>query len=246
MLPSQNLPNGYWKEFFKLIEQQISKDFEEFQMNNKKSEKINMEKFEPMKMINNQDTLSESIRSKKEADKFMSELNSISQNAKQIEPPHPLEKEALDKKVNVDNIITDLNNKYNKEFQELIDNNSELRDFVEGEQKEFHIRESQDRTINFLKQLKESDETIIHIFNNGSCYKLCKILKTLYPSANALYSREEGHWITEIDGGYYDIGGKINVQYVIDKAYENLPELEASADIPTFTNNIGVVYGKYV
>lgn len=109
-----------------------------------------------------------------------------------------------------------------------------------------HIEEEYFSKIkNFIKQLRESDELVIKIFNNGSCYKLTKILKSIYPEAKALYSREDGHWLTKIENRYYDIGGEVNEDYVVEKGYEYLPQFEASADIPTYSSNVGVSYSKY-
>lgn len=125
---------------------------------------------------------------------------------------------------------------FNKEFLKLLEEEIS-KDYIEFQ--------DENKVTNFLKQLRESDELMIKIFNNGSCYKLTKILKSLYPTAEALYSREDGHWITRIDDSYYDIGGRVSKEYVSDKDYKYLPQFEASADIPTYSNNVGVVYSKY-
>lgn len=141
--------------------------------------------------------------------------------------------------------LESLQMRYQKEFEKLSADNEEVRLFLEQEEKDYLEKESKNKITNFLKQLRESDELMIKIFNNGSCYKLTKILKSLYPTAEPLYSREDGHWITRIDDSYYDIGGRVSKEYVSDKDYEYLPQFEASADIPTYSNNVGVVYSKY-
>lgn len=107
------------------------------------------------------------------------------------------------------------------------------------------IEETKKQIINFLRELKASDETIVKIYTYGSCFRLYKMLKVLYPQAQALYSHSDGHWITKIDKYYYDINGRISEKYVKEKDYILEPESESSAYIPTHTNNIGTHYNKY-
>lgn len=73
--------------------------------------------------------------------------------------------------------------------------------------------------INFLDELRESADDMYEIFTEGSCYRLYKILKTLYPQAEAYWSESDGHAITKIDNSYYDIGGEIKKSYVDYKEY---------------------------
>lgn len=102
------------------------------------------------------------------------------------------------------------------------------------------------RILNFLRELRESDELMIHIFSEGSCFRLYKILKTIYAEAKAMYSRIDGHWITEINGSYYDINGKISKKYIEEKNYETTDQTtETSASIPTYSNKKGTSYNKY-
>lgn len=106
-------------------------------------------------------------------------------------------------------------------------------------------QERKEQILQFLRELKASDEKIIKIYMYGSCFRLYKILKVLYPQAQALYSHSDGHWITKIDNYYYDINGKISEKYVEEKGYTVEPESEASAYIPTYSNAIGTHYNKY-
>ena len=98
--------------------------------------------------------------------------------------------------------------------------------------------------IKFLKELKYSHESMSKIFTEGSCFRLCLILKTIYPNAQPLYSKIDGHWITEIDGKFYDIHGEINRRFVENHAYEKWEEAEASA-YATREGESGVSYLKY-
>ena len=104
------------------------------------------------------------------------------------------------------------------------------------------------QVINFLKELKHSDALIPKIFLNGSCFRLYKILKTIWPEAEAHYSEAEGgHWITKIKDNYYDINGIINPKYVKDKSYSQFgEEVEQSAYVHTHSNNLTTIYTKYI
>lgn len=129
-----------------------------------------------------------------------------------------------------------------KEINELV--NSEIPKLQEYVREVIKENEKK-KILNFLRELKASDETIARIFLKGSCFRLYKILKVIYPQAQALYSHSDGHWIVKIDEYYYDINGKISEKYVEDQEYKTEPESEISAYIPTHTNNIGTYYNKY-
>jgi hypothetical protein len=143
------------------------------------------------------------------------------------------------------NKIEELQKRFQEEMEKLIENDPELQKIIRDEEERIHKEDSKRTIMNILKELRESDETIRKIFLNGSCYKLCKILKVIYPTSSALYSIQEGHWITRIGNEYYDINGRLKKEYVMEKSYEEHPEYEVSADIPTHTNNIGTSYNKY-
>lgn len=73
--------------------------------------------------------------------------------------------------------------------------------------------------LEFLKELKYSYHLNAKIYTEGSCFRLYKILKSIYPQANPIFSEKDLHWITEIDGKYYDINGEIFEDYLEFKEY---------------------------
>ena len=75
----------------------------------------------------------------------------------------------------------------------------------------------------FLKELRDSADAQYKIFTEGSCFRLYKILKIIYPNAVAYWSDRDGHCVTKIDKSYYDIGGKLNSKYV-DSQYYKIPK----------------------
>ena len=76
----------------------------------------------------------------------------------------------------------------------------------------------------FLKELRESADIQYKIFTQGSCFRLYLILKILYPNAIAYWSDRDNHCLISIDDTYYDIGGKINKDYVESLSYYRIPE----------------------
>lgn len=100
--------------------------------------------------------------------------------------------------------------------------------------------------IEFLKELKHSYNKNEIIYTQGSCFRLYSILKTIFEQAVPYYSHLDGHWITEIDGKFYDINGEINPEYVAQKEYKKIEDevMLASAYIPTFERQI-TSYNKY-
>lgn len=98
----------------------------------------------------------------------------------------------------------------------------------------------------FLKELKHSYHKNEIIYTQGSCFRLYSILKTIFPEAVPYYSILEGHWITEIDGKYYDINGEINSEYIADKKFEKVEDstILSSAYIPTYKRQT-TSYNKY-
>lgn len=104
----------------------------------------------------------------------------------------------------------------------------------------------------FLKHLRESSDCIHTIFTQGSCFRLFLALKALFPQANPYYSQTEGHWITEIDHKYYDIGGELSSNYVDHNNYELITSstMLLNASIPRHSpmpeNRICTSYSKYI
>lgn len=80
------------------------------------------------------------------------------------------------------------------------------------------------KILEFLKELRDSADIQYKIFTEGSCYKLFVLLKVVFPTAKAYWSDRCNHCITEIDGKYYDIGGKINKTYMLDNGYYLIPK----------------------
>lgn len=100
--------------------------------------------------------------------------------------------------------------------------------------------------LNFLKELKNSYHKNEMIYTEGSCFRLYSILKTIFVQAKPLYSQKDGHWITEIDGKFYDINGEIFLEYIIEQEYRVITDktILSSAYIPTYKRQT-VSYKKY-
>lgn len=100
--------------------------------------------------------------------------------------------------------------------------------------------------LEFLKELKYSYHLNAKIYTEGSCFRLYKILQSLFPQAKPYYSQLDGHWIVEIEGKFYDINGEITNQYVESKEYELIVDeiTLTSAYIPTFEGQCSS-YSKY-
>lgn len=71
----------------------------------------------------------------------------------------------------------------------------------------------------FLTRLREAHPDFEHIFQNGCCYELARIMRTIWPQARALYDGD--HVFVEIDGSFYDIRGQ----------HENPPDNLAPVDL---------------
>lgn len=71
----------------------------------------------------------------------------------------------------------------------------------------------------FLKDLRESSDRMYDIFTTGSCFRLYLILKHFYPEAEPYWSDVDGHTLVKIDNCFYDIGGRVDKNYVKSKSY---------------------------
>lgn len=60
-----------------------------------------------------------------------------------------------------------------------------------------------------INRLRESHPMMTRIFTNGSCYQLFLILKTVFPQAVCWYDPTAYHVYIEVDGRFYDIGGRV-------------------------------------
>jgi hypothetical protein len=81
----------------------------------------------------------------------------------------------------------------------------------------------------FLKELRESADVQYKIFTEGSCFRLYKILKLIYPEAIAYWSDRDNHCITRIDDKFYDIGGEVKNKYIKEKGYYEIPKKQMKA-----------------
>ncbi|TNE43414.1 MAG: hypothetical protein EP341_11370 [Sphingomonadales bacterium] len=60
----------------------------------------------------------------------------------------------------------------------------------------------------FLSTLRDAHPDMVDLFTKGQCYSLFLIMRTIWPSAEALHSQSECHVYVMIDGMIYDIRGK--------------------------------------
>lgn len=71
----------------------------------------------------------------------------------------------------------------------------------------------------FLKELRDSSDRMYDIFTTGSCFRLYLILKHIYSKAEPYWSDIDSHAISKINNNFYDIGGKLDKEYVKHKQY---------------------------
>lgn len=64
-----------------------------------------------------------------------------------------------------------------------------------------------DRVIHFISTVRDSHPTMVSIFTHGSCLYFYRILKSVFPQAEAYYDMD--HVITKIGDRYYDITGEV-------------------------------------
>lgn len=63
--------------------------------------------------------------------------------------------------------------------------------------------------LNFIDELRNSDEYIKHIYMKGSCYKFHILLSKMYKNTIPYISKEKDHIITRYKDRYYDINGEV-------------------------------------
>jgi hypothetical protein len=61
----------------------------------------------------------------------------------------------------------------------------------------------------FIDELRNSDDYIVHIYTQGGCYKLHLLLSKLYPGSQAYISSHKNHIITKKGKKFYDIFGEV-------------------------------------
>lgn len=71
----------------------------------------------------------------------------------------------------------------------------------------------------FIQVIRDSFIGSQQVYTEGSCYHFYKILKQVFPEAECWYNQD--HIITKIDDEFYDITGKISVDYIYEKIEEN-------------------------
>lgn len=76
----------------------------------------------------------------------------------------------------------------------------------------------------FLKELRESADIQFKIFTEGSCFKLYRILKIVFPKAKAYWSDLDNHCITKVGDEFYDIGGIVKKSYIKGRSYYLIPK----------------------
>ena len=62
-----------------------------------------------------------------------------------------------------------------------------------------------------IDAIRESFPEAELVYTNGGCYGLFRILRSIYPQAEAYYDPIIGHVYTEIDGKLYDIRGRARI-----------------------------------
>jgi hypothetical protein len=63
--------------------------------------------------------------------------------------------------------------------------------------------------LNFINELRDSDEYIKHIYMKGSCYKFHILLSKMYKNTIPYISIKKDHIITRYKDRYYDINGEV-------------------------------------
>lgn len=62
----------------------------------------------------------------------------------------------------------------------------------------------------FIKTIRNSFVGSVQVYTQGSCYQFFRILKSVFPQAEAYYDSD--HVITKIDDKFYDITGEVQCQ----------------------------------
>jgi len=66
------------------------------------------------------------------------------------------------------------------------------------------------KVLNLISTIRASFGASIAVYTCGNCYQLYEILKMVFPDAEAFESKS-GHVFTKIDGEFYDIRGKLDI-----------------------------------
>ena len=95
----------------------------------------------------------------------------------------------------------------------------------------------------FLKALRDSDFFIEHIYMNGGCYQLYKVIKSVFPDAEPYFSKELVHIAAMVDGKLYDIRGPID-EKTVGGFVLMTPEQCQEAESWSFAENNDLYYGE--
>lgn len=65
----------------------------------------------------------------------------------------------------------------------------------------------ENKLLNFLNTLRESDLYVPYIYSEGSCYQLYNVVKTIFPEVEAYTNLAFDHIILKYESHFYDIFG---------------------------------------
>lgn len=90
-----------------------------------------------------------------------------------------------------------------------------------GAGQDWRIMEDRREILKFINDFKKYDEdgTLEKTFLNGYCYWFAHMLDGRFMTAHIQYEPIEGHFVTEIDGRYYDIRGDVTDLYKNSKVW---------------------------
>lgn len=129
-----------------------------------------------------------------------------------------------------------------------MENKIEFQDFTYSADDVYKENPSEEKILKFLAYLRDSHHSQRDIFTQGSCFYLFLILNSLFLAAEAWYSDMDGHYIVKLEDNYYDIGGKIDSNYIEGRKYKkvtNVKQLESSK-LHKYGDKTGVSYSKYL
>lgn len=66
------------------------------------------------------------------------------------------------------------------------------------------------KILDFINELRSTDQYIKSIYLNGGCYRFHILLKKMYPTAVPYISNHKNHVVTRYGGKFYDIMGIVD------------------------------------
>ena len=60
-----------------------------------------------------------------------------------------------------------------------------------------------------MAALRDGHPDMVRLFTEGQCFTLFQAVRAIWPQAEALHSMKEGHGYFSLDGGSYDIRGRL-------------------------------------